>query len=168
MTKKYLPLPVVVFWKLEIKTRLELNRHFSRLRRRQVQRGRCLRTQPVCALEAPDDSRHFHAYHVTPNSSRIMGTQKFENVHPCRKHEQCFAIRTRVTRHREPCQNNYLGPANFATPRSGARLPSGASRPPQKSSRTWIFPGQCNTLRRRRRPCTRRVSSLHCSLRRGL
>ena len=68
-------------------------------------------------------------FHVTPDSSRTMGTQKFEKVHPCRKHEKRFGIRTRVIRHGEPCQTKYLLPANFTTPRNGARLPSGASRP---------------------------------------
>ena len=97
-----------------------------------------------------------------------MGTQKLEKLHPCRKHKKRCGTTIMVLRHQEPCQTNHLLSANFATPRNGARLPSGEPRPPQKSSRSWTFPGQCNTLRRRRRPCTRRVSSLHCSLRRGL
>ena len=58
-----------------------------------------------------------------------MGTEIFKKISPCRKLKKGFPVDEKFIRPREPCETNHLLPANFATPRNGARLPSGEPRP---------------------------------------
>ena len=85
-----------------------LNLHFVGLPRSQKQGRRCRQTNPLCATDSPDDCRHFDVFHVTIEFPRIMGTEIFKKIYPCRKHKKRFPVDEKFIRHREPCQINYL------------------------------------------------------------
>ena len=87
---------------------LRLNLHFVGLPRSQKQGRRCRQTNPLCATDSPEDCRHFDVFHVTIEFPRIMGTEIFKKIYPCRKHKKRFPVDEKFIRHREPCQINYL------------------------------------------------------------